>query len=299
MGTRFIELSIEVPAPVAEVLADAVGEITGGVEVRDDETIVRIARGRSVIVAQVAPDAEQEVRHAIETACARLRDAGMSPDPMSVARREADEDEWRDVWKKHFRAQRVGTSFLLRPSWDPVPAGPGDRVIDIDPGRAFGTGGHASTRLVIAISEEIAADRPRVARFLDLGCGSGILSIAAARLWPSARGLAIDVDPEAVATTDENLALNHIDAVETRVGSLGDVSAASDVVLANIEASVLVPLAREFPRRIAPGGTLVLSGLLTSDVDAVTRAYRDLGFEIEARRDEGEWAALRLAARRS
>jgi ribosomal protein L11 methyltransferase len=152
---------------------------------------------------------------------------------------------------------------------------------------------------VIAISEEIAAERPSVARFLDLGCGSGILSIAAARLWPSALGLALDVDPEAVATTNENLALNHIGAVEARVGSLGDVSTASDIVLANIEASVLVPLAPEFPRRLASGGTLVLSGLLTSDVDVVTRAYRDVGLAIEARRDEGEWAALRLAARRS
>jgi ribosomal protein L11 methyltransferase len=298
VGTRFIELSIEVPAPAAEVLADAVGEITGGVEVRDDETIVRIARGRSVIVTQVDPELENAVRAAVEDACARLREAGVSPDPMAIERREADEDEWRDVWKKHFRAQRVGRRFLIRPSWDLVPAGAGDRVIDIDPGRAFGTGGHASTRLVIAMVEEIADAGRQVTRFLDLGCGSGILSIAAARLWPAARGLAADVDAEAVATSNENLALNHIDSVETRIGSIGDVVAASDLVLANIEASVLVPMAPAFPRVLAAGGTLVLSGLLTTDVEAVTRAYTDAGFVVEARRDEGEWAALRLGVRR-
>ena len=184
----------------------------------------------------------------------------MSPDPISIARREADEDEWRDVWKQYFRALRVGRSFVIRPSWDAPPAAATDRVIDIDPGRAFGTGGHASTRLVIAMAEELAARK--VERFVDLGCGSGILSIAAALLWPAARGLALDVDPEAVATADENLALNRITTVATRVGSLGDVPAGNDLVLANIEASVLVPLAPEFPARIAPGGALILSGLL-------------------------------------
>src|SRR6185503_21163046 len=108
----------------------------------------------------------------------------------------------------------------------------------------------------------------------------------------------VDVDPEAVATSNENLALNRIERVETRVGTLADVTAASDVVLANIEASVLVPIAREFPARVAPGGALILSGLLTSDVEAVTVAYGEAGFDVQVRLDEGEWAALRLAARR-
>ena len=102
-----------------------------------------------------------------------------------------------------------------------------------------------------------AGGRATVERFLDLGCGSGILSIAAALLWPAARGLALDVDPEAVATADENLALNRVTTVAARVGSLGDVAgAANDLVLANIEADVLVPLAPEFPARLAPGGAL-------------------------------------------
>jgi len=295
VSTRWIELAIAVPSAAAEVLADAIGALTGGVEIRDTETIIRVQAGQSLILAQVAPDAEREVVEEIEAACERLRAAGVSPDPISVSRREADEDEWRDVWKKYFRALRVGRSFVIRPSWDAPPAAPTDRVIDIDPGRAFGTGGHASTRLVIAMAEELA-DR-KVERFVDLGCGSGILSIAATLLWPAARGLALDVDPEAVATTNENLALNRVTTVATRVGSIGDVAPANDLVLANIEASVLVPMASEFPARVAPHGALILSGLLTSDVDAITRAYRGVGFEIDARRDEDEWAALRLSLR--
>src|SRR4029079_3270509 len=99
-------------------------------------------------------------------------------------------------------------------------------------------------RLVIAMAEELEARK--VDRFVDLGCGSGILSIAASWLWPASRGRALDVDPEAFATTDENLALNRVTTVATRVGSLGDVPPANDLVLANIEASVLVPLAPEF-----------------------------------------------------
>jgi ribosomal protein L11 methyltransferase len=292
----WIELAIEVQAAAAEVIADAVGALTGGVEIRDADTILRVGGGRSLIVAQVAPEVEDEVREELEAACVRLRAAGVTPDPVAVSRRESHEDEWRDVWKRYFRAQRVGRSFLIRPSWELVTPGPGDRVLDIDPGRAFGTGGHASTRLVIAMAEEISETRPApVARFLDLGCGSGILSIAAARLWPGAAGLAFDVDPEAVATTRENLALNQVTSVEARVGTLADVPEPVDVLLANIEAAVLVPLAPAFPARLAPGGALVLSGLLAGDVAAVSRAYAAAGFAIEARRDEDEWAALRLA----
>jgi len=294
-SARWIELAISVPSGAAEVLADAVGALTGGVEIRDTDTILRVEGGRSLILAQCAPDAEADVMSEVEAACLRLREAGVSPDPMSIARREAHEDEWSDVWKKYFRALRVGRSFVIRPSWDAPPAAPGDRVIDIDPGRAFGTGGHASTRLVIAMAEEREARK--VERFVDLGCGSGILSIAATLLWPAARGLALDVDPEAVATAGENLALNRITTVATRVGSIADVAPGADLVLANIEASVLVPMAPEFPARVALDGALILSGLLTSDVDAVTRAYRDVGFTIDARRDEDEWAALRLSRR--
>jgi ribosomal protein L11 methyltransferase len=292
VNTRWIELSIEIPTAAAEVLADAVGELTGGVELRDAETILRIGGGRSVIVAQCAPDMEGEVLAELEASAGRLRAGGISPDPMLVQRREAHEDEWRDVWKKYFRTLRVGSTFLIRPSWETVTPGPGDRVIDIDPGRAFGTGGHASTRLVIVMAEEIA-DRS-VTRFVDLGCGSGILSMAASQLWPRARGLALDVDAEAVATTNENFVLNRVTTVETRVGTLSDVVGACDLLLANIEAAVLIPLAPDFPARIVSGGTLILSGLLATDVEAVRGAYVAVGFEIEARRDEEEWAALRL-----
>jgi ribosomal protein L11 methyltransferase len=290
------ELSIEVPPAAAEILASAVAELTGGVEIRDGGTIIRADAGRAVIVTQCAPDAVDEVLEAIELAAARARENGLEVDPLRVRQRQAHEDEWRDVWKQYFRATRVGRTFLVRPSWDQPPARAGDRVIDLDPGRAFGTGGHASTRLCIALAEELEG-RP-VRRFLDLGCGSGILAVAAARLWPAAAGLAVDLDPEAAACAAENLARNGVTGVETRAGTLADVEARRDhdLVLANIQADVLVALAPALPARLAPGASVILSGLLAGDVPGVLEAFRAVGLVEAGRRTDDEWAALLLAA---
>jgi len=293
--TVWSELQIEVPAAAAELVASAVAELTGGVEVRDADTIIRAGGGRALVVAQCAPDDAQAVLDAVDETCARARAAGLAVDPVAVRRREAHEDEWRDVWKQYFRATRVGRRFLVRPTWDPGVTAAGDLVIDIDPGRAFGTGGHASTRLCMMLAEEAAA-RP-VRTFLDLGCGSGILSIAAALLWPAARGLAVDLDPEAAACASENLARNGVRAVETRAGVLADLPALAspfDLVFANIQADVRVPLAPELRPRLAPGATLILSGLLREQGAAVLDAYRATGLGLDGSRDEDEWTALRL-----
>jgi ribosomal protein L11 methyltransferase len=291
-------VQIEVAPEAAELLASAVGELTGGVEVRDAGTIIRADAGRALVIAQCAPEDLDSVLEAVQETCDRARQGGLPVDPVLVRTRLAHEDEWRDVWKQYFRALRVGRSFLVRPTWDRVAGSPADRVIDIDPGRAFGTGGHASTRLCMLLAEEIAAQP--VAQFLDLGCGSGILSIAAMRLWPGASGLAVDVDPEAAACAAENLALNDVAEarVATRAGTLAEVDpgARFDLVLANIQADVLLGLAPALPARLAPGGHLILAGLLQSDAAAVADAYRAAGLTLEARRDEDEWAALRFRA---
>jgi ribosomal protein L11 methyltransferase len=255
-----------------------------------------------------------ELLAAVEDVCARARAAGLPVDPVVVRNRDTHEDEWRDVWKKYFRAIRVGNTFIVRPSWDltSVAAGPSDRVIDLDPGRAFGTGGHASTRLVIALAEGYAERRAAraltattatggaaaVRSFLDLGCGSGILAIAAARLWPAAAGLAVDNDPEATACTQENLDRNQVASVRVATGTLATAAGSGpfDVVLANIQADVLLAIADEFPAQLAPGCAVILSGLLTSHADGVADRYRGLGLTLTATREEEEWTALLLEA---
>jgi ribosomal protein L11 methyltransferase len=296
----WIEVQIEVTADAAELVAEAVGEITGGVEVRDSGTLIRAGAGRAAIVALCEPGRVGELFGALEETCARAREAGLTVDPVEVRQREAHEDEWRDVWKKYFRATRVGETFIVRPSWDleSLVAGPADRVIEIDPGRAFGTGGHASTRLVIVLAETLIASQPptNVKSFLDLGCGSGILAIAAARLWPAASGLAVDNDPEATACAQENLERNQIARVKVATGTLDGAGGPHDVILANIQADVLLALALDIPRHLATGGVLILSGLLTSDAQSVIARYEMLGLQLRATRDDAEWTALLFAA---
>ena len=280
------ELVIDAPEALAEAVAAyvAVTVTGGGVEVRDAETLLRPGRaGRVELVAYVPPDRAD--------ACAadlhgRFADLG-------IAIRLRNEDEWRDIWKQYFKPRRVGRRFLVRPSWETAPSAPGDLVLEIDPGRAFGTGGHESTRLVLCLLEDLPAPE----RFLDVGTGSGILAIAAAALWPGARGLAIDVDPEALACARENLGRNGaLGRVET-AAELAQASGHFGLVMANITAEALFDLGDALRQRLAPGGHLLLSGMLRESADAVAERQRAHGLVLDRVLDEGEWRAVRLARR--
>jgi ribosomal protein L11 methyltransferase len=301
--TSWLEIQIEIDPEAAEIVAAIAADIADGIEIRDAGTVVRAAPGRALVIAHVAPEDRDELLDALAETATHARAAGVKIDPVVVRERHAHEDEWRDVWKQFFRATRVGRTFIVRPSWDPGAIQSGDRVIDLDPGRAFGTGGHASTRLVITLMEDLAdtlwADGRSTPRFLDLGCGSGILSIAASRLWPGAGGVAVDLDPEATACARENFDRNHVGSVSLLTGSLDAVPALSpfDLVLANIQADVLCALAPRLPSRLTQGGRAILSGLLLRDAEPVLGLFRGAGFELVRRRDEGEWAALELRLR--
>jgi ribosomal protein L11 methyltransferase len=292
----WIEVQVETDAAVTEILAAAVSPYSDGVEVRDSTTFFPTSGDRAAVVVLCRPQDEAALMEEIEQSLALARAGGTPVDPVAVRRRVAREEEWRDVWKQFFRATRVGARFVVRPSWDqdlgPLGRVAPEEIVDLDPGRAFGTGAHPSTRLVIALAEELAGRQ--VQRFLDLGCGSGILAIVAARLWPGARGLALDLDPEAADCSRENLARNRITTVEARPGTLEAAAGTFDLVMANIQADVLIPLAGPLAARLAPGATLLLSGLLAADTGDVGEAYRAAGLELEGRREEGEWAALRL-----
>jgi ribosomal protein L11 methyltransferase len=297
----WLEVQVETAPEAAEIMTAELTEIAEGVESRDAGTVIKAPPGRALAIVHVPPEELDALKELVAGVADRLREAEVPVDPVDIRVRPAHEDEWRDVWKQFFRATRVGRTFVVRPSWDRGELVTGDRVIDIDPGRAFGTGGHASTRLVIALAEELAnrwekEGRP-VTRFLDLGCGSGILSIAACLLWRHATGQAVDLDPESSACAAENLERNQIARVQTATGSLDLVPAdgTCDVILANIQADVLASLAPGFPSRLRPGGHALLSGLLLRDAEPVWEVFRELGFSRVLRKDEGDWAALDLA----
>jgi ribosomal protein L11 methyltransferase len=290
---HWIEVQIEAAAEAAELLAAALTPLTGGVEIRDAETFFATAPERAAVVALCAPSDLDSVLAVVEETLATARAAGATFEPVTMRQRSAHEDEWRDVWKQFFRATRIGRRFVVRPSWDHGHVDEGvDHIIDLDPGRAFGTGAHPSTELVIATVERLAEQHLHVGRFLDLGCGSGILSIAASLLWPRAEGVAVDVDQEATACTGENLARNRIGTVSVATGSIEAASGVFDLVMANIQADVLQELAPALRARLAAQGRLVLSGLLTTAVEPVVQTFCATGLALLDRPEQGEWASL-------
>jgi ribosomal protein L11 methyltransferase len=206
------------------------------------------------------------------------------------------DEPWADAWRAHFRPVPVGRELLVCPPWEvPTPAfAQGRMVVLIEPGRAFGTGGHGSTRSCLELLERALAGGG-VSHALDVGCGSGILAIAAAALGVL-RVDAIDLDPDAVAATEDNARRNAVaDRVRASVAGVeGWASSAAPLVLANLLAAAHVALAPTLAALLAPGGSLIAGGLLAHEVPAVVGAFVAEGcWLVELAEDDG-WAALLL-----
>jgi ribosomal protein L11 methyltransferase len=246
-----------------------------GVEERDGTTLNK-GTGPVTLVASFETDA----------AALEARDGLM---PRDARLEHVVGDAWRDEYKKYFKVTRLGNRLVIRPSWEAFTASPGDVVVTIDPGRAFGTGTHETTRLVM---RELDARVRGGEAVLDVGCGTGILAICALKLG-AAGALCIDVDPDAVEVTRENATFNDVQAtVRADVTPVEEVGSEFDLVLANIQASVLIPLAPAIAARVRRGGLLLLSGILVGQEDDVRAAYP--GFELLSSPVEGEWIALSL-----
>lgn len=274
---------------VAAMIAEEVGAARAGTEIRGGDVVfwTRIEHSEQVL---------DEARGA----AARMAALGMSVDPAGVVARPAvPETEWRDAWKRYFHVTRITRAITIVPSWESHQPGPDELIIRLDPGQAFGTGAHASTRLVLEDMQELCDRGAAVQSFADVGTGSGILAIAAAMLWPRSRGVAVDIDPSAVSAAAENLAGNQVgERVRCADTPAADIPGAFDLVLANIQAHVLYDLADAIAARVAPGGWLMLSGLLTSQVEAVADTYREsFGLTIASIRrsqHDPEWSSATL-----
>lgn len=252
--------------------------------------------GDMLVRAYLPADEGLEARRAeLEQALWHLGQLLPLPAP---AYRPVAESDWAEAWKANFQPLRVGRRLMIVPAWlDPALA-EGDIAIRLDPGMAFGTGTHPTTQLCLqAIERHLRPGQP----VLDLGCGSGILSIAAARLGASA-ALALDIDPEAVRVARENAALNGVaEQVRVAQGSLaealrGDYGAewqGVPLVVANILARVIVKLLGEgLAETVAPGGLLVVSGILDSQAFEVIAALKAAGLQVAAHERQEEWVAL-------
>ena len=210
------------------------------------------------------------------------------------------EEDWANNWKQYFKPARIGKRLVIKPTWETFNPAPGDLIIELDPGMAFGTGTHATTRLCLEALEQIffhegawANRQGRTpAKVLDVGTGSGILAIAAAKLG-GARIVGLDIDPRAVEVARENVQLNGAaDRVELGTTPLTEVNGQFDVVLANILAEELVRLATPLIDRLVPGGTLVLSGILTEREEFVRTGFADHGVTLLTTTRHAEWSCL-------
>jgi len=220
-----------------------------------------------------------------------VREAGFSDDHVIEVRvRPVPIQDWTSRWKEGYKPFPVGRRFLIAPSWDCPPETGGRLLLIIDPGMAFGTGTHETTQQCLMALEDYWRGRS----LLDVGTGTGILAIAAARLNPRARIVALDIDPEACAVARENVERNGVgESIALLCGTLGDVPEERfEMVIANLTSDVLAALLPMFPQRLEPDGILVLSGLLEGDETAFLEALRASALRpLEVQRG-GEWRTI-------
>lgn len=233
------------------------------------------------------PTNADDIKQAVEAEFAR---AGRLDALSCVSISAVPEQDWMQKWKEGFEAVEIGGGLVVAPSWKLPSKSDGRVVIQIDPGMAFGTGTHATTRLCLEAIERYWHG----GSLLDVGTGTGILAIAAALLAPGSRVVAIDVDPQAVEVARENLAINRVSSsIELREGQPRNLAGQQfSVIVANLTAEVIVDLLADLGRCLAPEGWMILSGILSELAEDVERALGVCGFKVTERREAGEWCAL-------
>lgn len=216
-----------------------------------------------------------------------LADAFPPPTPEITIRFVAEED-WADAWKQYFKPQRIGDHFVVKPTWEPFDATGQDLVIEIDPGMAFGTGLHATTRLCLRALEKRVTPDMTVA---DIGTGSGILAVGAALLGASSVE-ATDIDPLAVRIARENVAVNHLEDRVSIEEASAPPSGPFQLIVANILADVILAMTPGLYDALLPEGLLIASGIIESRAEDVRRGLEFAEFKILQTDSDGEWVAI-------
>lgn len=201
-----------------------------------------------------------------------------------------NDEDWKNNWKEYFKPTRITDRIVVKPSWEEYESSPGDLVIQIDPGMAFGTGTHETTTLCLKLMEKYGAAEKSI---LDVGCGSGILSIAAGLLGAK-EVLGVEIDPVAVKVGQDNVELNGFSQkIKVIEGDLTKgIDYKADLVVANIMADIVKMLSKDVPRHLNDGGIFISSGILTERKEDVVSAIKDCGFEIVEIAEQGEWCAI-------
>lgn len=228
----------------------------------------------------------------VENALARLKqlDTPREWGRLELETTTVQEESWENSWKQYWHPTPIGERLVVCPTWEPYAPQPEEVVLRLDPGAAFGSGAHQSTRLCLELLQEQLQGGEQV---LDLGCGSGILGISALLLGAD-RNTGIDIDSVAVRVAQENASLNGVEErCIFRTGNLAQgLSEAYDLVFANIVADIILQLAPDLPRLLQPGGILITSGIIDTRSAEVEEALAEQGFSLREKRENGGWVAL-------
>mgnify|MGYP000930762641 CR=1 FL=1 len=302
---KWMQVSIctapEAEEVVSDILMDAGAQgvmVEGDVGVRTgvDELDMDEGKGLPFVVSAFFPAGDSfggvtaligDRLHALEQ-----KEEGAALGTLETTVREVDEEDWANGWKAYFKPVRVSAHVVIKPTWEEYTPEEGDVVVEIDPGMAFGTGAHESTRMCIGLLEEYIHGGELV---LDVGCGSGVLAVAAMGL-STGKAYAMDYDEVAVGVTRENIALNgYADKVEVLQSDLlaalgADVRA--DIVIANIIADIIIRLTPDIKQHLKPGGVFICSGVIEGRVEDVVAVLKEQGFVIKKILEEGEWRAI-------
>lgn len=283
----WIKLTVTTTNEASEAVINLLMENgAGGVEIDDsDLSQVKLAtyfQAQAGLV-ELLPELEQKI--------AQLREFGLDPGKGTVKLAELDDDSWADVWKKYYHPVRLTRYLTIVPSWESyTPETTDEKVIKLDPGRAFGTGTHPTTKLALQALETVVRGGETM---IDVGTGSGVLSIAA-KYFGVAQIAAYDVDAEAVKVAEENLALNGMqDAITVGANDLlAGIKTKVGLITANILAEIIVPLIPQAYECLKPGGIFITSGIIADKKDLIVSEIEAKGFVIDQILNIKDWYSI-------
>lgn len=284
-------VSIDISAEAEEAMGELIESYFGSAP----SIYINVETGRitATIFLESKPT-RRELKATVRQSFARMRQFGLDPGKRRLSITRVRKQDWAESWKRHFQPFTVGSQLLVKPSWSKRKAGRAQKVVVLDPGLSFGTGQHPTTRF--CLEQLVGARVPKTRQaFLDIGTGSGILAIAAAKLGYRPV-CAFDFDPVAVRVAKENARKNRV-ALRIARGDITKMARSAtkyDVVCANLTADLLESCATKIAGFIKPQGWLVLAGILRAQIFSVRKCFESRGFLVKKLRAEGGWESLLL-----